>query len=309
MVLHMRHTPVLAHEILDVLALEPGMHVVDGTLGDGGHAQHMLQQTAPNGRLLGVDLDPEAITRAASLLRDDADRVTLIRESFAHIDACVKQHAVDPVHAILLDLGWSTPQFEQRGRGFSFQRVDEPLDMRLSGDANKDLKTAADLLSTLPAQDLAQIFKDFGEEKLAQDIANAIVDTRKNARLSTVGDLVAIILDVYRKKLKSKKDIPWVGGLHPATKVFQALRIAVNHELTTLEAGLQKAVDLLAPNGRLAVISFHSLEDRIVKHCFKSFQKKNIGLILTKKPVTPSDKECSQNPRARSAKLRAIKKL
>ncbi len=303
----MRHISVMLDQVLEVLNLKPGMRVVDGTLGDAGHAEAALKKIAPNGRLLGIDADPEALIRAKEFLSAFEDRVVLVRGNFANMKSIVKQEDFFPVQAILLDLGWSTPQFAERNRGFSFH-LNEPLDMRYSGFSEEGKPTAAQLLEQKSTQELEQIFESFGEEKLSHEIAQAICEKRKEKKIETTQELVNIILEVYRKKLRSNKEVPWIGGLHPATKVFQALRIAVNEELSILERVLPQAIELLDSKGRLAVITFHSLEDRIVKHFFKS--QENISIkILSKKPLVCSEEEYKNNPPSRSAKLRVIEKL
>ncbi|MEK7084619.1 MAG: 16S rRNA (cytosine(1402)-N(4))-methyltransferase RsmH, partial [Patescibacteria group bacterium] len=207
-----------------------------------------------------------------------------------------------------------SPQMEERGRVLSFER-DEPLDMRYSAEAqilnpkSKILnRTAADIVNGSGYDDLERIFREYGEEELSFDIAREIVNRRRDEKIETTKQLVKIILDVYRKKLNTTKEVPWIGGLHPATKVFQALRIVVNDELGVIERALPKAISVLEPGGRLAVITFHSLEDRIVKHYFKDQEGKSIN-IMTKKPIMPTDDECKQNPRACSAKLRVVEKI
>ena len=309
----MRHAAVLVDEVIEMLRLEEGMHIIDCTLGDAGHAEKILESIGETGKYLGIDVDPEAIVRAKHFLHTYRTQTLFARDNFVHIKKIVKGTGFSPVNGILLDLGWSTPQFEERGRGFSFLQSDEPLDMRFGSDvanSSSDVpsKTAADILHTHSADQLAQIFADYGEEKWSKEIAQDIVLCREKKAIATVADLVEIILQVYRRILKTDKDVPWIGGLHPATKVFQALRITVNNELHVLEKTLPDAIDVLAPKGRLAVITFHSLEDRIVKHYFKSQTKKNIH-IITKKPIMCSKEEYDRNPRARSAKLRVIEKI
>ncbi len=320
----MRHIPVLLKEVIEALKLEPGKNVIDCTLGDAGHSEEILKLIEPEGRLLGIDADAEAILRAKKYLYECGDKVIFERNNFEQLQQIVVEHEFGPVEGILMDFGWSSQQFEERGRGFSFSKSDEPLDMRYDTylkcmhDADEppmgiDGKilygpcTAAELVNIMTEDELADIFKRYGEERLSKEIAQAIIEKRQDFVLETVGDLVDIILNVYRKKLKTDKDIPWVGGLHPATKVFQALRIAVNDELGVIERVLPQAIDILAPGGRLAVITFHSLEDRIVKHYFKSQKGKTID-IVNKKPIVCSKEECAENPRARSAKLRVVEK-
>lgn len=297
----MRHTPVLLNEVIESLQLTPGASVVDCTLGDGGHAEKILEKTAPQGKLLGLDVDPEALLRAKQYLYAFSPRVIFVRDNFTNLKQIATENDFYPA-AILLDLGWSAQQFAGRGRGFSFQNPAEPLDMRY--DVKQGI-TAADILNYRSQDELRKIFKYYGEERMAKKIAAAVVDRREKQALATVGELVEIILKVYRDKFKTDKEVPWIGGLHPATKVFQALRLEVNDELNKLKAVLPQAVEILAPGGRLAVISFHSLEDGIVKHFFK----RSKGLeILTKKPLAPGAEEIRRNPRARSAKLRVVRK-
>lgn len=300
----MRHVPVLLKETLTALQLQPGMNVIDCTLGDAGHSEVILDLTGPNGMLLGLDADVEAILRAKRFLYRFENRAILVKSNFVNLKKEVEINKFKPVQAVLMDLGWSSPQFEERGRGFSFQK-DEPLDMRYMADQND--QTAADLINNLDQEDLRIIFKNFGEEDLSTEIAEAIVVKRKEKRIETTGELVNTVLEVYRKKLKTDKEIPWIGGIHPATKVFQALRIAVNRELEILKTALPEALEALVPGGRLAVITFHSLEDRIVKQYFQKINNK-IGKVINKKPIIASEEEVLQNPRARSAKLRVIEK-
>jgi 16S rRNA (cytosine1402-N4)-methyltransferase len=302
----MRHVPVLLKEVIESLQLKPGMNVVDCTLGDAGHSEEMLKHTAPDGRLLGIDADPESLLRAQQFLRESHDRITLVRENFSHLQDIIRDTSFGPVDGILMDYGWSSPQFAERGRGFSFQNPDEPLDMRYAqGSGNQ---TAADIVHTYDEKELEKILREYSEEKLSKEIAKAIVESRKNKQIETVGDLVEIILQTYRTKLKTDKEIPWIGGLHPATKSFQALRIEVNNELGVIRQALPQAVEVLAPGGRLAVITFHSLEDRIVKHYFKSLSTETFR-IITKKPIEAGETEYADNPPSRSAKLRVIEKI
>ncbi|KKS71545.1 MAG: Ribosomal RNA small subunit methyltransferase H [Candidatus Magasanikbacteria bacterium GW2011_GWE2_42_7] len=300
----MKHIPVLLNETIDALQLKPGSNVIDCTLGDGGHTAKMLKHTAPNGLVLGIDADPESLARAKQFLYDDANRMIFVRENFEHLAKIVADEKFSPVNGILMDLGWSSPQFEERKRGFSFQNSDEPLDMRYT--PNSEMKTAAELLQDNTEEKLEHIFRTYGEERLSKEIAHAIKAYEQS--INNTSDLVNIVLDVYRKKLKTDKEVPWVGGLHPATKVFQALRIAVNDEFGVIERALPQAIDVLEKGGRLAVITFHSGEDRIVKHYFKSEQNKTIQ-IITKKPIVASESEAKENTRARSAKLRVVEKI
>ncbi len=301
-----RHIPVLSQKLLVNLDLSNGDRVIDCTLGDGGHTEQILQKIIPNGRVLAIDIDPEAVLKAKQFLYSYQKNIIYERDNFANLDQIVYRHNFEPVKAIVADLGWSTSQFKERGRGFSF-RNNEPLDMRYGGELDYDKKTAEEILNSYNFSELLRIFRIYGEEKFSQAITQAILDYRHKKRITTTQELVEIVLDVYRQKLNSKRQIPWVGGLHPATKVFQALRIEVNQELENLESLLRQAIDILDRNGRLAIISFHSLEDRIVKHFFKNLDKNKFE-ILTKKPLIASEEEIKNNPRARSAKLRIIRK-
>lgn len=302
-----RHVPVLLNEVLGNLQLKPGMKVIDCTLGDGGHAEAILAKIGPPGKLLGLDADPEAALVAKRYLYKYGDQFIAVRDNFVNLKQIAEEHDFNSAQAILMDLGWSSTQFTGRGRGFSFQNQDEPLDMRY-GAATTSHQTAADILNNFSEQELADIFHKYGQERLAKEIARAVIDKRKQAQISQVKQLVEIILQVYRAKLKTDKQLPWVGGLHPATRVFQALRVAVNNELEVLRQALPQAVELLAPSGRLAVISFHSLEDRIVKQYFRTQAGKTVK-IINKKPIVASRTEVNANPRARSAKMRVAEKI
>ncbi len=304
----MRHVPVLLHEVLAGLQPQSNQHFIDGTVGDAGHSEKILELTGPNGRLLALDADPESLLRAKQNLYNFGERVEYERANFSELERIVKDRQFGPVQGILLDLGWSSPQFEERGRGFSFTK-DEPLDMRYSGSQSMNtLLTAAELMHESSQSELETIFKNYGEENLYQEIVAAIVEQRKLKPIEKTNELVEVVLQVYRTKLKTNKDVPWVGGLHPATKIFQALRIAVNNELGVVEEVIPQAVRVLGSGGKLAIITFHSLEDRIVKHLFKELEAKQIGTIITKKPIECSPDEAAANPRARSAKLRILQK-
>ncbi len=309
----MRHVPVLLTEVIESLQLKSGMNIIDCTLGDAGHSEKILEKISPNGKLLGIDADPEAILRAKMFLHQFENQIIFVRDNFVNLKQTVVTENFTPVSGILMDLGWSSPQFEERGRGFSFQNLSEPLDMRYEGIKNYELGiknlTASELVNSLSEKELEKIFSEYGEEQLSREIAEAIIIERKAGKdFKTVSELVEVILKVYRQKLKSTKEIPWVGGLHPATKVFQALRIAVNDELGVLEKVLPQAIEVLATGGRLAVITFHSLEDRVVKHYFKSQIGKTLKLI-NKKPIIPTSEEVKSNSRSASAKLRVVEKI
>ena len=297
----------MLNETLSALHLQRGMKVIDCTLGDAGHSDAILQKIGKEGSLLGIDADPEAVLRAKQFLYPYGDQVTFVRDNFSRLKKIATENNFFPASAILMDLGWSSQQFAERGRGFSFQS-DEPLDMRYSAGLETTKRTAKEVVNEESEKELERIFRLFGEEKLSREIAAAIVHSREEKPIETTFELVEIVLEVYRKKLHSTKEIPWIGGLHPATKVFQAIRIAVNQELEVLEQALPQAIEVLAPGAVIAVITFHSLEDRIVKHFFKSQENKSLK-ILSKKPIVCSEEEFKNNPPSRSAKLRYAQKI
>lgn len=292
----MRHISVLTNEVMESLQLKSNANVIDCTLGDGGHAEMMLEKISPEGKLLGIDADPESILRAKQNLYKFGARAVFARDNFVNLLKIIEENKFGKADGILLDLGWSSPQFEERGRGFSFQR-NEPLDMRYDPNANNT--TAGEMVNSLSAKELEKIFREYGEEKLSGKITRLIVERRKEKAIKTTQDLVEIIEEAYKHRR---------GRIHPATKVFQALRIAVNNELQVLKRVLPEAVEVLNSGGRLSVIAFHSLEDRIIKHYFKSQEGKTLKIIY-KKPKVATREECEKNPRARSAKLRTIEKI
>jgi len=300
----MRHIPVLLNEVIDSLQLKPGFKVIDCTLGDAGHAEAILEKIGVKGKLFGIDTDAESLLRAKNNLYRFADQTIFARSNFADLKNIVEKNSFFTADAILMDLGWSTPQFKERGRGFTFA-ADEILDMRF--DASSNVPTAAEILNQSSIDDLYKIFHNYGEERLSLEIAEAIGEFRRNTEIKTTGQLVEIILKVYRQKLHTDREIPWVGGHHPATKIFQALRIAVNREFEVLKQALPQALDILTKNGRLAVITFHSLEDRIVKQFFQKSSR--LVRVVNKKPIVAGEKELLENPSARSAKLRVVEKI
>jgi 16S rRNA (cytosine1402-N4)-methyltransferase len=285
------HTPVLLEETLDLLAPAAGGIYVDGTLGLGGHARAILDRCGPNGKVIGFDRDSDAIARARSTLAAYGKRILFIRRNFAEIQEGLAEINIARVDGLLLDIGLSSIQLEASGRGFSFKGK-EPLDMRMD---DRSPETAADLLNQRGADELADIFYYYGEERHARRIAARLVSEREKGRIATTEQLAAIVAEAVPKRFHPKK-------VHVATKIFQALRIAVNRELENLARILDATDNILKPGGRICVISFHSLEDRLVKWKFRD----NPALrILTKKPIVPSKAERRRNPRARSAKLRA----
>jgi len=287
------HTPVLLEETIEALAVQPGGRYIDCTLGAGGHAIAILDRSSSGGQLLGIDADPEAIAVARARLEAYKSSTLLINQNFVNLKAiCIKYHFF-PVHGILFDLGLSSLQLESSGRGFSFHR-DEPLDMRLSPSQEV---TAADIVNNFSEAELARLIRTFGEERHSYRIAHRIVQERP---IKTTLQLVGTI----EQAVGSRR-----GRIHPATRTFQALRIAVNRELEHLESALEQAIDLLGFGGRLVVISYHSLDDRIVKRFMHQEARKACLRLVYKKVITPSLAEVQFNPRSRSAKLRAAERI
>ncbi|CAI8033530.1 Ribosomal RNA small subunit methyltransferase H [Geodia barretti] len=269
---------------------------IDGTVGLGGHSTAILETSAPNGRVIGIDLDVEALTIAKSRLHVFGERYSLINGNFAEMDVLLERHSVHAVDGILLDLGVSSLQLDAPHRGFSFNHTG-PLDMRIEREA---ALTAMQVVNDSPMDVLVEIFKRYGEERFAKRIAHRIIQTRRETPIATTTQLAEIV----------KQAVPHgVSKIHPATRVFQALRIHINAELENLAMGLDVAIQLLKPGGCLCVIAFHSLEDRIVKHRFRTCARTASLEILTKRPILPDAVEVQHNPRARSAKLRVARKL
>lgn len=301
------HVSVLYRECMEGLALRPDGVYLDGTLGGGGHAAGILERLGPRGRLYGIDRDPEALSAASARLKDP--RFTPIRGNFHDAGALLGELGVRRLDGILLDLGVSSHQLDERSRGFSYHD-DAPLDMRMDPD---QAFTAGEIVNTWPPEELVRILRDYGEEKWAVQIVRVLCDRRRKAPIATTAALVDVIDAAIPKKVRAK------DGSHPARRSFQALRIAVNDELAPLEGALRDLANLLAPKGRLCVIAFHSLEDRIVKNTFRSLAdpctcpkhmpvcvcgKKPLVRLVTRKPITAGAEELAANPRARSALLR-----
>ena len=288
------HKPVLLEEALDFLKVEKGKRFIDATVGEGGHAVAIAQR---GGMVLGIDQDPEILKEATSYLSDLGylgKNVFLAQGNFREIDRIARENKFTEVDGVLMDLGISSWHLKESGRGFSFQK-DEPLDMR----ANPNLSvTAADLLNGLTNHELEELFRKYGEEERAKPLAASIVRARSLEPLRTAGDLVRVIGGTKGHG----------GKLHPATKIFQALRIAVNDEIGNLRSVLPRAFEVLGAGGRLVVVSFHSLEDREVKRFFQQLEEQKRGVILTEKPVASTAAELARNPQSRSAKLRVIEK-
>ncbi|HWR23427.1 MAG TPA: 16S rRNA (cytosine(1402)-N(4))-methyltransferase RsmH [Feifaniaceae bacterium] len=306
------HAPIMVEEVLSLLAPERGDLFIDGTLGGGGHAEAVLKRLPPDGRLYGIDRDGEAIAESKKRLAPFGERFKALRGNFFDMTALLKEQGIEKADGILLDLGVSSHQLDAPERGFSYHS-EAPLDMRMDEDA---ALSAYDVVNGYPAERLATILREYGEERYAMRIANAIVRARQNAPIASTTALAEIV------KAATPAQNRWEGQ-HPARRAFQAIRIEVNGELNGLEKALAGAAALLNPGGRLCVITFHSLEDRIAKQAFKTLEnpctcppkapvctcgKKPVVRILTKKPVTAGEEELKENFRSRSAKLRAVEK-
>jgi len=289
------HETVLLNEAVEALAIKPTSTIVDVTFGAGGHAREILTQLGATGHYVGIDTDKTALRHDLNEL----ENVTLIHGNFRDLNKLIEQAEIKQVDGILADLGWRMEQFSGNGRGFSF-RHDEPLIMTL-GDPGDYPFTARDIVNEWDEHVLADIIFGYGEERFARRIAKRIVETRAETPVETSKQLSDLIVGSYPSVARH-------GRTHVATKTFQALRIAVNEELTAIENLVEQGINQLAPNGRLAIITFHSIEDRVVKHAFKAAAAAERGNVLTKKPITASPEELEANPRARSAKLRIFEK-
>jgi len=288
----MTHVPVLLEPSLAYLAIRPDGIYVDATFGGGGHSAAILQRLSSSGRLIALDADPEAVQRAAAIAHPS---FTFIQANFRELRRVLDEHHVDAVDGVLFDLGVSSMQLDSLERGFSFAKP-APIDMRMNPYAGC---SAYEILATASERELADIFFHYGEERAARRIAHAIVERRSSGHLpTTTTELAQLVAGVVHRPGKRER-------VHPATRVFQALRIAVNDELDVLREGLSAAIDRLRGAGRVVAISFHSLEDRIVKQTFRGDERLS---VLTKKPVLPDEQEIAANPRARSAKLRAAER-
>lgn len=304
------HIPVLLSEVLEGLAIKPGGCYLDATVGGGGHASAILEASAPDGRLLGLDRDPGAVARAATRLQAFGSRTLIVHASYVRLEEIIAETGFMPLSGVLFDLGFSSWQIDDPERGFAF-RTDGPLDMRF--DPTDDVPTAAEIVNTWPEADLADLIYRYGEEPRSRRIAQALVAARP---IESTARLANVILAATGRSRKTR--------IHPATQTFQALRIAVNRELEAVERALPQAITALVPGGRLAVITFHSLEDRIVKQFFRREARGCICppsapvctcehepsiKLVTRKPVAPTAEEVTANPRSRSAKLRIAEKL
>lgn len=304
------HQPVLLNESLDLLVTDREGIYVDGTLGRGGHAEALLERLDPDGRLVAIDRDEEALEQTAQRVARFGDRATLLHGNFSEMKTLCEQIGVDEVSGILLDLGVSSPQLDVPERGFSFGR-EGPLDMRMDRSRGP---TAGEWINERSEEELADVIFRFGEERNARRIARAVVRARRDRPLRGTLELAEVVTQACGGRR---------GRIHPATRTFQALRMAVNEEMESLESGLEAGLELLRPGGRIAVISFHSLEDRAVKSCFRRHRIRRVALqqggeqvtgdeptvrVLTAKPVTAGKEEVQNNPRARSARLRVAER-
>ena len=287
------HIPVLLDETIEGLQVQPGGCFVDCTVGLGGHAARILEKISRSGRLLGIDADPEAIEVARTRLSDYGESVTLVNDNFVNLEAICIRHHFHPVDGIFFDLGVSSLQLDTAQRGFSFQH-EALLDMRF--DVGQGLTTASDIVNTFPEREIARIIKEYGEERHSWRLARRIVQSRP---INTTSELARVVEQVVGSRH---------ARIHPATRVFMALRIAVNDELQNLESALKQTVNLLRPRGRLVVISYHSLEDRIVKRFLRS-EASNTLKLISRKVIKPTSLELESNPRSRSAKLRIAERL
>ena len=295
------HIPVLLQEVIENLSLKEGMTILDCTLGGGGHSREICSRIGRKGVLVGLDQDEASLAKVREGMKKCGCVFTAVNENFRNLDAVLEQMHIQTVSGILFDLGLREDQLSASGRGFSFRR-DEPLIMTFSSKLESDTLTAYEIVNAWSENEIGRILKEFGEERFARRIAKGIVTHRKIGPIKTTKDLVHIIE-------KSTPIFYQRGRGHAARKTFQALRIAVNDELGALKEGLGKAAAMLTPGGRIAVISFHSLEDRIVKNFFRDKAKEGKAKLLTKKPIIPTDEEVKDNPRSRSAKLRVIEKI
>ena len=307
------HKSVLLDETIESLDIKPDGIYVDGTLGGGGHASEVCRRLGDKGRFIGIDQDADAIAAASERLKEFGDKVTIVRSNYENVDEVLKELGISQVDGIYLDLGVSSYQLDTAERGFTYREDDAPLDMRMD---QRNEMTAKDIVNTYTESELFHIIKNYGEDRFAKNIAKHIVRARQEKEIETTGELIEIIKAAIPAKVRA------TGG-HPAKRTFQAIRIELNKELEVLENSIDKMTDLLAPGGRLSIITFHSLEDRIVKNRFRINEnpctcppdfpvcmcgKKSKGRVVTRKPILPSEEELSENKRSKSAKLRVFEK-
>ena len=306
------HKSVLLYETVDSLNIKPNGIYVDGTLGGGGHAYEVCSRLGKHGRLIGIDQDADAIAAATKRLEPFADKVTVVRSNYENIASVLHDLGIEKVDGIYLDLGVSSYQLDTASRGFTY-REDAPLDMRMD---QRNTQTAADIVNTYSETELYHIIRDYGEDRFAKNIAKHIVQRRQEKPYETTGELIETIKAAIPAKIRA------TGG-HPAKRTFQAIRIELNHELDVLNRSIDTMIDLLNPGGRLSIITFHSLEDRIVKKRFRDNEnpcicppefpvcmcgRKSKGTVITRKPIVPGEEELEYNKRSKSSKLRVFER-
>ena len=306
------HKSIMLEEVIESLAIKPNGIYVDGTLGGAGHSSEIVKRLGEDGRLIGIDQDGEAIEAATKRLKPYKDKVTIVRSNYAQMKEVLRDLGIPKVDGILLDLGVSSYQLDNAERGFTY-REDVPLDMRMD---QRQTKTAKDIVNDYSEMELYNIIRNYGEDKFAKNIAKHIVQARQKAPIETTGQLIEVIKAAIPKKVRA------TGG-HPAKKTFQAIRIELNHELDVLKNNLEDMIDLLNDEGRIAIITFHSLEDRIVKNIFRTSERPCIcppefpvcvcgrvskGKVITRKPIVPGKEELEENSRSKSAKLRVFER-
>lgn len=308
-----KHKSVLLFETIDQLDIKPDGIYVDGTLGGGGHSFQILKRLGDGGRLIGIDQDEDALKAAGERLAIFEDKVTTVRSNYCHMKQVLHDLGIDKVSGIVLDLGVSSYQLDEPERGFTY-REDVPLDMRMD---RRNPKTAKNIVNEYSEMELFRIIRDFGEDKFAKNIAKHIVAARQKKEIETTGELIEIIKAAIPAKVRA-------NGGHPAKKTFQAIRIELNAELEVLQNSLDDMIDLLEDHGRICIITFHSLEDRIVKNIFRTNEnpcicpshfpvcvcgRKSKGKVITRKPIVPSEEELEENSRSKSAKLRVFERI
>lgn len=307
------HKSVLLDETIESLCIQSYGIYVDGTLGGGGHASRVAEKLDSSGRLIGIDQDADAIEAASERLAPFKDKVTIVRSNYEQIASVLDELGISKVNGIYLDLGVSSFQLDTAERGFTYREDDAPLDMRMD---QRNTKTARDIVNSYSEMELFRIIRDYGEDRFAKNIAKHIVKARAEKEIETTGELTEIIRASIPAKIRA------TGG-HPAKRTFQAIRIELNRELDVLEDSIDTMIERLAPGGRLSIITFHSLEDRIVKNRFRTNEnpcicppdfpacvcgRKSLGRVVTRKPILPTEQEIEDNPRSKSAKLRVFEK-